>query len=280
MILVCENCNAQFVVNAAKLGPSGRQVRCGSCGHSWHQDPPGDMPAAAAPTDSGADARYPGMADDGGAEADRPGLLARLRAKLPAMPALRLPAIKLPFNIPFLKRKEAGGEGGAMDDEPAAPPPVPMRRMPAAARSAGMSGRVGWIMLGIVAVVVPGTAILARESLVDSWGPAAKLFDAIGLHVEVPGAGLQLRNVTSDRRQVSGITVLVIEGEIVNLSRVPRMIPMLRGGLRDGNRAELQHWLFSTGNQKLAPQEAIRFKSEFPDPPAESAEVTLYFVRG
>jgi hypothetical protein len=122
--------------------------------------------------------------------------------------------------------------------------------------------------------------VLAREPIVDGWPPAAKLFDAIGLHVEVPGAGLQLRNVTSDRRQVGGLTILVLEGEIVNLSKVPREVPMLRGGLRDANRLELQHWLFSTGNQKLTPQEAIKFRAEYPDPPGETADITLVFVRG
>jgi len=273
MILVCENCNAQFVVNAAKLGPEGRKVRCGSCGHSWHQVPPDDMPGVGAVADSGSDSTAAtGAADEAGAAEDRPGLIARLREKLPA-----LPPIKLPFNIPFRKRKDGDA---ALDDEPAAPVPKPKRRIPGAVRSSSASGRVAWIMFGLVTVATPATAILAREAIVDAWGPAAKLFDAIRLHVEVPGAGLQLRNVTSDRRQVGGITVLVVEGEIVNLSKVPRTVSMLRGGLRDASRMELQHWLFSTGNQHLAPQEAIRFKSEFPDPPAESADLTLYFVRG
>jgi predicted Zn finger-like uncharacterized protein len=275
MILVCENCNAQFVVNAAKLGHEGRKVRCGSCGHSWHQVPPDDMPGMAGADsafDSGAEAAAEsGESTDAG---ERPGLIARLKDKLPG-----LPSIKLPFAIPFLKRK-GGDDAAVLDDEPAAPVPFPKRRVPGAVRSKGTSGRVAWIMFGLVMVAMPATAILARETIVDAWGPAAKLFDAIGLHVEVPGAGLQLRNVTSERRQVSGITVLVIEGEIVNLSKVPRVIPMLRGGLRDATREELQHWLFSTGNQRLAPQEAIRFKSEFPEPPTESADLTLYFVRG
>ena len=38
-----------------------------------------------------------------------------------------------------------------------------MRRMPAAVRSAGLSGRVGWIMLGIVVVAVPGTGAYCRS---------------------------------------------------------------------------------------------------------------------
>jgi predicted Zn finger-like uncharacterized protein len=273
MILVCENCNAQFVVNAAKLGQAGRTVRCGSCGHSWHQHPPDDMPAMAGPGGLDALGSLPDDMPEPEGEAG-PGLIQRLRAKLPA---IRLPSIPFLDKIPFLKRWAAAP---ASEDEPAAPPPVPKRRMPAAMRSQGGAGKVSWIMFGLVMLALPGIGFFAREAIVDSWPPAGKFYDAVHLHVEVPGAGLQLRNVTSDRRQVGGLTILVIEGEIVNLSKVPREIPMLRGGLRDANREELQHWLFSTGNQKLTPQEAIRFKAEYPDPPAETADITLYFVRG
>lgn len=279
MILVCENCNAQFVVNAAKLGAAGRTVRCGKCGHNWHQNPPGDMPGAAPMAQPAATPAPLPDSNDDDAPGLIPALIQRLREKLSALPRPKLPAIPFLDKIPFLKRKAE--EAPAGEDEPAAPPPVPKRRPfggKLATRKGG--GKVGWIAFAAVALVLPLAAVLAREPIVDGWPPAAKLFDAIGLHVEVPGAGLQLRNVTSDRRQVGGLTILVLEGEIVNLSKVPREIPMLRGGLRDANRLELQHWLFSTGSQKLTPQEAIKFRAEYPDPPNETADITLVFVRG
>ncbi len=37
MNLTCPSCATTFVVETEQLGPSGRQVRCGSCGHNWHQ---------------------------------------------------------------------------------------------------------------------------------------------------------------------------------------------------------------------------------------------------
>ena len=42
MILNCSSCGASFKVDTALLGTNGRSVRCGSCGHSWHQKPPDD----------------------------------------------------------------------------------------------------------------------------------------------------------------------------------------------------------------------------------------------
>src|SRR5215207_2164552 len=46
MILTCPSCGTQYVVKDGAIPPQGRQVRCASCKHSWHQDPePADTPA-------------------------------------------------------------------------------------------------------------------------------------------------------------------------------------------------------------------------------------------
>jgi predicted Zn finger-like uncharacterized protein len=42
MILSCPNCSARFLINAAALQPSGREVRCGRCRHQWFATPPSE----------------------------------------------------------------------------------------------------------------------------------------------------------------------------------------------------------------------------------------------
>jgi predicted Zn finger-like uncharacterized protein len=39
MILTCPSCGTQYVVKDGAIPPQGRQVRCASCKHSWHQYP-------------------------------------------------------------------------------------------------------------------------------------------------------------------------------------------------------------------------------------------------
>jgi predicted Zn finger-like uncharacterized protein len=53
MILTCPACSTKYVVKDGAIPPAGRQVRCASCKHSWHQDPDGagSAPAAEPPAE-------------------------------------------------------------------------------------------------------------------------------------------------------------------------------------------------------------------------------------
>ena len=62
MILTCPSCGTQYVVKDGAIPPGGRQVRCASCKHSWHQNPE-EGAAEASHQETGANAL-----DDGPAE--------------------------------------------------------------------------------------------------------------------------------------------------------------------------------------------------------------------
>ncbi len=51
MNLTCPSCDSTFRIDPGQIGASGRQVRCGSCGHEWNQPHPGEDEASA-PTEA------------------------------------------------------------------------------------------------------------------------------------------------------------------------------------------------------------------------------------
>ncbi len=58
MIINCTSCSTRFLVDAAAIGPKGRQVRCARCQHDWFQKPADDLPRPAGPH-PGATAKAP-----------------------------------------------------------------------------------------------------------------------------------------------------------------------------------------------------------------------------
>src|SRR5919197_6379037 len=57
----------------------------------------------------------------------------------------------------------------------------------------------GWVLFLLLLAAIGIGGVMAREQIVEKWPPAAKLYSMIGLSVEPPGAGLELRKVTPSR---------------------------------------------------------------------------------
>ena len=66
MILTCPACDTKYVVKDDAIPPQGRQVRCASCKHSWHQDP--DLVLAEPASDADLDLGGPPPPDPESAE--------------------------------------------------------------------------------------------------------------------------------------------------------------------------------------------------------------------
>lgn len=172
-------------------------------------------------------------------------------------------------------------------DEPEAPPaapqpyvPRPGTNLPAFPRRSRASGpAIAWAALALAVLVLIAAGVAAREAVVTAWPPAERLYAAVGLVADPPGTGLEFKNVKTSRRLESDREMVVIEGDIVNVSNRERNVPHLRAALTAGKK-ELNSWTFDATQSRLLPGESARFVTRTDQPSEEATGLSLRFADG
>lgn len=173
--------------------------------------------------------------------------------------------------------------------EPEAPPSAPIRRerggrdasanLPAFPRERRSGAGVAWSALALAVLLLGGAGVAARDAIVAAWPPASKLYSTVGLIAEAPGTGLEFRNVTTARRLEADREVVVIEGEVVNVSDRDRAVPPLRAALTSDDH-EISHWTFEATQSRLLPGESARFVTRMDEPAEAATDIKLRFADG
>ena len=156
--------------------------------------------------------------------------------------------------------------------------PFPGANLPGFPRPAPRrTSAVAWLVLLLLIGVFVGSFV-ARNEIVAAWPPAARLFDTLGVPAaSTLGAGIELRNVTSARQEEDGAPVLVIQGEVANVSTSVRPVPKMRASLREQGR-EIQSWTFQAAQSRLLPGEAASFVTRFKNPSPQATDLTITFT--
>jgi hypothetical protein len=146
------------------------------------------------------------------------------------------------------------------------------RRLAAKARAAS---RPGWptIILALLTVVA---AILAwRAEVVRAMPQTASLFARIGMPVNL--RGLAFQDVKIERDTAEGVSVLVVQGAVTNVTRRRVEVPRIRFAVRDPSGADVYHWTAQPARPTLGPGESLEFKTRLASPPAEAQDVQVRF---
>lgn len=167
-------------------------------------------------------------------------------------------------------------------DLPAEPPtPVaatprgrPARR-PERRRRLGSTTLIGWL-IGVLVLLVVASAIIGRNEVVAVFPESAPIYQSLGLPVTMQ-LGLQFENVTSERFDERGIAILVIAGEIVNLSERPREVPQVKITLLDEGGREVQAELFEPTAATLDSGGKTQFSGRLVNPSADARNFSVTF---
>ncbi len=302
MLIVCPSCATAFRVTRTVLGDAGRQVRCAQCRTVWLATPESaledDAMVATGASASAARAAPPPPppppaqddADWGAAFAEEAETKSAAKGDEVTstkdsdfgfdapVPAAEAPPIQPSVDVPPLPARV-----DAADDMP--PPRTarpkaeepPKRRfrkppLPRRGRSFRMSPSVILLMLGSALLA---TFLLGREQVVRTVPDSASVYERIGLPVNL--RGVEFRDVKGANEVVDGVVVLVVEGQLVNITSRGADLPRLRLAVRDAGGKEIYTWTATPPAPRLEAGQAVPFRSRLASPPPDGASVEVRF---
>jgi len=292
MILTCPNCGTQYVVKDGAIPPQGRQVRCASCKHSWHQDPDEIFEEAAPTASEEADAT---PEEETLAEATlidpRSGPEAEERAYEEAMVEEAAPSadysatdaatpeapVLVPADHDVLAKtvEESGGLDPAVaGDDWRGPPDAEAQDdhfSPFPERGEGPQPRRGRGILRALLVVLLVAALAAVF-----WFFAPPAWKArVGLSA-AGSSPLALVTTHMDRQRLeSGNELLTVTGRVINPTSESQDIPPLQAQLKTKTGQIVYSWTIAPPARSLPPGASARFNSAEVNVPPGGDELTI-----
>ena len=293
MILTCPACGTQYVVKDGAIPPQGRQVRCASCKHSWHQDPEpldlGDqeevetvVEAAMIAPSTGPEAEerayVAAMADEPAAVTDEPAteVSDEQAGYAPITPAEEPPV------------EYAAVEEPATDSEPETqyePEPDPDQAWtpgpedqgvrdddfsPFAHRELQEPKRRNPALTIVLLVLLIAAAAAAFWFLAP---PEWKQRIGIASAGDTP---LQLMMTHSDRQKLaSGNELLAVTGRVINPTEKSQPVPPIQAQLRSSSGQLVYSWTIAPPARILPPGASATFNSAEVNVPAGGDELTI-----
>jgi predicted Zn finger-like uncharacterized protein len=261
MQLSCPECATAFRIDPAALGPQGRPVRCARCRATWFARVEDLVPEPAI-----AD----GMVEAGRVEAEAPGI----------------PPQVVPWNDTAIAETEAAPPIAPVLPSESAVPPLPAGTGQTAVRQAVMPRSYAprrksetRTRLALVAVILATMVIAAigqREAVVRALPDLAGFYEKIGFPVNL--RGLEFNFIRTALETQEGVPVLVVEGEVVNVTRRTVGVPRLRLAVLGADGKEIYSWTSVLSRESLAPRDVLPFRSQLASPPENSKRVFVRFL--
>jgi len=297
MILVCPQCATRYIVPDSAIGPTGRQVRCAACRHSWYQDGAEVRQPEPAMAAAGADAAAIASPPPPESEAQSPP-----EAAVPPQPV----APPAPTGDPF--PESAVPEPGAQDaSEPSLPRHDPVDPAPAIAAPASASASAAplpppppaqefihqpdedyvapvrrrrnpaklWTMAAIaffLLVCAAGGALLWLGP--PSWVTGLGLGKAQG----ETGLNFYLAAPPERRKLPTGEEYFAFSARILNDSDRELTVPPIVVELRDDQGRLVFSWMTKADKARLKPNEEARVSESRLDIPKNARNLDLSFV--
>jgi len=254
MILTCPECATRFQIADDAIGSNGRTVRCSQCSATWF--------VAAEP-----DAL---SLDDAEKNTE-----------------LREEIIREPVSDIDVKNELSGNESDSIfgnlenghDDILAgvgahAAIRETADRKKARRRLLGVS--MIWVVTLVILAVFALAAFLFRAKIVEKFPGTAPVYKAIGL--EANASGLEIYDIETRYGNNEGVQVLYVNGRVKNFDVKTRDVELIQLSFKNASGEVLTSWVVEPEQAMLKPGQAIKFSSQYPNPPVDAVKLAPGFV--
>ncbi|MEX2642977.1 MAG: DUF3426 domain-containing protein [Acetobacterales bacterium] len=176
------------------------------------------------------------------------------------------------------EERESGRNDGIPSMIGEEPDPIPDAFRAEAAAPPSRGGMIGFAVLAVAVLAIIAGGIFAREQIVAAWPPAAKLYNMMSLSIRSIAAGLELRNINSERQVGEGGELLVVRGIVFNVSGEEKQVPNMKLVLFDREDRPVQTLVFAPRRESMLPNENMNFRVELPGPDRDAARLEVTFT--
>ncbi|HKD21007.1 MAG TPA: DUF3426 domain-containing protein [Rhizomicrobium sp.] len=180
----------------------------------------------------------------------------------PAMARPAVPSVAVPQRAP------------APQESPSWQAPPQERAWPLERLGLGL----GWAALALVVLAMGWSTVHYRENIATLWPQSSSLYRAMGLSVNARGIEIQSDDKNAHFETEDGQDVLVITGQLTNISSHELSVPQISVSLTDATRRELYHWSFAPGVATLHAGQSAPFHTRLPNPPVATKHISLRFA--
>jgi predicted Zn finger-like uncharacterized protein len=132
---------------------------------------------------------------------------------------------------------------------------------------------VVYIFMGAIALA---GFFAGRQSILRNFPQIAPVYAAFGVNTNL--LGLDFKNVSSSRLIDKGQDILVIEGQIGNMTKEVKVVPAIHLSVRSKTGQVVYSWQAKPTKATLEPYESFEFKTRLAAPPPNGHDVSVRFV--
>jgi predicted Zn finger-like uncharacterized protein len=311
IIIICPSCSAPYALPPGAIGPEGQFVRCSSCGHEWQQEQPTST-ADLAPPEAGlfsSGAQPPAPAP---ALPPQPQPPAAEEPPAPPQPAAPTPAPEpeRPANKADGKAKNEEADGAidfadeipsqseetesdpTAEEEPEEGPDidadladdaandVTKPESPPKDKKAALKKHiaVGAAAVGLTLLLLIGGSFLFKNTIQSTFPATQGLFAMFEPDPPLPGEGLEIRDVTTERELQGLHDVIVIKGVVTNITDEMRVVPPLRVAILGEEEAILQTEIIAASAPEVDGGKSVEFEATLLEPGDHARNLKISFA--